>query len=47
MEQIPVWLAAVVAAAGMTAYADDLVARPQPPAAPSALVPEQVLPTLP
>ena len=46
MEQIPVLLAAVVAAAGMTAYADDLVARPQPPAAPSASVPGKVPPTL-
>ena len=25
MDQIPVWLAAAVAAAGMTAYADELV----------------------
>ena len=47
MEPIPVWLAAVVAAAGMTAYADDVAARPQPPAAPSASAPEQVPPTLP
>jgi len=45
MEQIPVWLAAAVAAAGVTAYADELVVRPQPPA-PATLIPEQVPPTL-
>jgi hypothetical protein len=39
MEQIPTWLTAVVLAAGMTAYADDLdrkvtKASPAPPDAP-------------
>jgi hypothetical protein len=39
MEQIPTWLTAVVLAAGMTAYADDLdrkvtKALPAPPGAP-------------
>ena len=27
MDQLPVWLTAAIAAAGMTAYADELVAR--------------------
>jgi hypothetical protein len=30
MDQIPVWLAAAVAAAGMTAYADELVTPGSP-----------------
>jgi len=45
MDQIPVWLAAAVAAAGMTAYADELVARPEAPTSPT-LIPTQLPPTL-
>ena len=44
MDQIPGWLAAAVAAAGVTAYADELVG-PQPPT-PMPVLTDQVPPTL-
>ena len=45
MEQIPNWLTATVAAAGMTAYADDLYPKVAP-AAPSLAAEEGIVPPL-
>lgn len=45
MDQLPGWLAAAVAAAGVTAYADELVTKREP-APPINAMPEQVPPTL-
>jgi len=47
MEQLPNWLTAAVAAAGMTAYADELYPKVAPaPAAPSLAAEDGIVPPL-
>jgi hypothetical protein len=46
MEQLPNWLTAAVAAAGMTAYADELYPKVAAPAAPSLAAEEGIVPPL-
>jgi len=46
MEQLPNWLTAAVAAAGMTAYADELYPKVAAPAAPSLAAGEGIVPPL-
>ena len=46
MDQLPGWLAAAVAAAGVTAYADELVTKRDAPTPSPGPMPEQIPPTL-